>query len=160
MNKYERLERRLARISHKKYLMHGSTKRKPLCALTPQKQYIIFPNRPELTRTRVYATAYVPIALMYAVIGLPSEWWDWRLMKTNGQWIMYCRIHCQIPVRNGYIHIIPRKPFKELGSPLIYSSSRRVPSIERIRVPAGTLAWLLDEGMVKIVEKYPERECQ
>ncbi len=160
MNQYERLGRRLARISHKEYLMHGSTKRKPLHGLTPQKQRIIFPNRPQLTRTRVYATAYIPIALVYAIIRLPSEYWDWQLIKTDGNWIMYCRMRCDVPVCHGYVYIVPRKSFKELGGPLICSSFRRVSSIRRVRVPASTLRWLIDQGTVRIVDAYPERERQ
>lgn len=156
MNQYRRLEKRLAGISHQKYLMHGSPRRRPPRTLMPRKQHIVFPNKPQLTRTRVYATAYVPVAIMYAIIGLPSKAWDWQIIKTDGKWIMYCRMLGRIPVRDGYIHIVPRKPFRELGSPLIYSSFRPVPSVERIRVPMDALPWLVSQGMVKIVREYPE----
>lgn len=156
MLRYERIVKLLARIPHDAFLMHGSVRRPRYGAIVPKKPRIVFPNKPELTRKRVYATAAIPVALLYATINLPSVRWDWRFIRDGKSLYLYCRIREEASIANGYIHVVRKAGFEELQRRIIYSSRQRVRLHRTIRVPAGILPWMLDRGNVRIVREYPD----
>jgi hypothetical protein len=156
MLRYERLVNLLARISHDDFLMHGSVRRPRYGVLVPKQPRIVFPNKPELTRKRVYATAVIPVALLYATINLPSAHWDWRFIRDGRSLCLYCRIRGEVTLTDGYIHIVRKIGFDELHKMVIYSSRRRVRLHRTIRVPAGVLPWMLECGNVRLVREYPD----
>lgn len=156
MKRYERLMKRLESISHDQFVMHGTTKRLRHGALIPRKQWIKFPNKPELCRKRVYATTVIDIAVIYAVVDIPSALWDWRLMRVNGEYGLYCRMKQEASLCSGFIHVLPRRQFKTLQKRFIYSSRQRVRPVQTIRIPDGVLPWLLTKNkFVKFVWEYP-----
>lgn len=156
MLRYERIVKLLARIPHDAFLMHGSVRRPRYGAIVPKKPRIVFPNKPELTRKRVYATAAIPVALLYATIDLPSVRWDWRFIRDGKSLYLYCRIREGVSLADGYIHIVRKTGFEELQRRIIYSSRKRVRLHQTIRVPAGILPWMLERGNVRIVREYPD----
>ena len=156
MLRYERLVKLLARIPHDDFLMHGSVRRPRYGAIVPKQPRIVFPNKPELTRKRVYATAAIPVALLYATINLPSVRWDWRFIRDGRSLYLYCRFREEVLLTDGYIHIVRKAGFEELQKRIIYSSRKRAPLHRTIRIPAGILPWLVERGNVRLVREYPD----
>lgn len=133
----------IEKISHRKFVIHGSIRKTSI--LTPKRPKPKAKNK--LLRQRaVYATSFVEIAIMYAVInGYPK----WKLVKGKG----FC---LSIPkdgllVSGGYIHVCKRKDFN--WDPVVSFSKKPVRVVKVIRVPALALKVLTDTKRIATVER-------
>lgn len=155
---YERLMARLARIPHDRFVLHGGPCRPRHGYLVPCHPRVGFRKRLELDKKRVYATTVIAVAMLYAVIDAPSAAWDWQFLRVGGEYHLYCRIRGEFSLRNGYIHVLPRKQFADLRTWLICAARERVRPVQTLRVPAGIVPWMVFEKTLKLVTEYPEAD--
>ncbi len=155
--RHEHLIRRLKKLPHKEFLMHGSGRRVRSQRVMPKKPRVVFRNSPELFRKRVYATPVIEIALLYAVIKSDHSAWDWCFIRKDGEIQLYCRVKKEpLVVRNGYIHILSRAEFRKKKVGVIFSSDHPVSVAQTIRVSARIIGWLMKE--VHFVRQVPETD--
>ena len=139
------LFRRLERISHKDFVLHGSPRRRAL--LVPRKPVLTSSNK-NLLKRAVYATSVVHVGLFYAVIAGDPRWRyflkekEFRLLVPE-EGLDACR---------GYLHVCHRSSFTK--HPLVSYSRRPVRVAQTIRVHPHMLSYLAKRGQIKFVEKF------
>lgn len=149
--------RRLQKIPHKDFLLHGSSTRLRSGRVMPKKPQIVFRNSPELFKKRVYATPVIPIALLYAVIHQNHSVWDWCFMRQEGKLNLYCRVKkSPLVVGRGYIHVLPRAGFENKRTGVTFRSRQSAQATEVIRVPPRIFDWLMKNGEFHLVRRFPE----
>jgi len=136
-----RVLRRIRKIPHEEYVIHGSLERSTI--LSPRRPPQNARN-PKLRQKAVYATSVVAIAVFYATICDEIPLWRYR---RGGKMILFAP-RGEISFVDGYIHVCRRISFK--GNALISSSRQAVRPVETIRVPAETVQILEEWGEVTI----------
>jgi hypothetical protein len=151
--------RRLEKIPHQDFLMHGSHRRLHSPFLMPKKPKTTFRLSAALLKKRVYATPIIAVALLYATLQGDDSAWDWCFMRKDGELGLYCRVKKEpLIFMPGYIHIMPKKGFQNRGSGVVFSSRHRARVVERIRIPGRVITWLIEQKEVHFVRRVPETD--
>lgn len=125
-----------------KWVLHGSGRRRRI--LAPRKPRGVYTN-PLHSHRWVYATTRIDLAVLYAVLGMPSCEWRWEYLPgEDGLQKLHIWLPSSVRFRRGYVHILPREKFyfPKTGSTLV-GSPYRVRPIRIIPVyPFMVHAWL------------------
>ncbi len=140
----ERLIRRIERIPHKEFVLHGSTRRRRL--LIPRKPTLTTNNK-ELRRRAIYATSFVHIAILYAVVADDPRW---KCSLKKSMRVLVPKDG--LPVVSGYVHVCDRSLFTK--NPYVSAATRPIRVKSVIKIDYRVLKHLLDKGEIQLVDKF------
>jgi hypothetical protein len=138
--------RRIANIPHTTAVIHGSQRRRRL--LIPRKPSPTATKIKKYRQRAVYATSFVEIGVMYAVI---KEDPLWKIGARNG-------LRLKMPegfrytTTKGFIHVCQKQAFK--GGKFVSIAKKPVRPIRVIPVSPDLLIHTINEGDIKLVRSF------
>jgi hypothetical protein len=127
-----------------KYVLHGSPKK--LSVIEPRQA---ISRRPEHSQRGVYASSYVNIALLYAVIHIDRTLWGWRADFDKS---LKIDIITSVPLsgEEGYIHVLPRAPFKVVDEGFTLLTREPIAPRQVFSVHKDVLKGLQENHLIRI----------
>jgi len=143
------LYRCLEEISEDGFVLHGS----PHLLTQIEPRQTSYRRLKAFSRYGVYATTYVEVALLYALIHDSRDRWSWALDETGPSPKIIVRAEEGCKYGPGYLYVTSRKYFRQIkdGKGLIYLTRKPVQVVKVLEVDGFILQELIDRGLLEIV---------